>query len=64
METRRLQTGAAPRGWNPGKIEHRFADVSPQSYDKAARTVDAVLSMARRYNASTAPKFCALIQPR
>jgi phage head maturation protease len=45
IETRRLQTVAAPRGWDPGKIETRFADVSPQSYDKAARTVDAVLSM-------------------
>jgi Caudovirus prohead serine protease len=36
---------SAPRGWNAGATDTRFADVAPQSFDKKARTVDAVISM-------------------
>lgn len=32
------------RGWHPGQIETRLAAVEPASYDRKARTVDAVLS--------------------
>lgn len=34
-----------PKGWNVGATDTRFADTAPSSYDKKARTVDAVLSM-------------------
>lgn len=36
---------AAPKGWNAGATDCRFADVAPQSYSKANRTADAVISM-------------------
>jgi hypothetical protein len=35
----------APRGWNAGATDTRFADVAPQSYSKKDRTVDAIISM-------------------
>src|ERR1700738_4414822 len=33
-----------PRGWTPGKTEHRFADTAPSSYSSENHTVDAVIS--------------------
>lgn len=36
---------SGPKGWNAMTTDTRFADVAPQSYDKKARTVDAVISM-------------------
>jgi hypothetical protein len=38
-------TVSGPRGWHAGLVEKRFADSKPSSYDKATRTVDAVISM-------------------
>jgi hypothetical protein len=40
-----FQTRRAPPGLHLGQIQTRFADALPQSYDKEARTVDAVMSM-------------------
>jgi phage head maturation protease len=34
-----------PRGWTPGKTEHRFAGTAPSSYSSQNHTVDAVISM-------------------
>jgi hypothetical protein len=38
-------TVSGPKGWHAGLVEKRFADSKPSSYDKASRTVDAVISM-------------------
>jgi hypothetical protein len=38
-------TVPGPRGWNPGAINHRFADTKPTSFDAATRTVDCCISM-------------------
>jgi phage head maturation protease len=34
-----------PPGWAAGSTEVRFADIAPSSYDKKARTVEAVISL-------------------
>jgi hypothetical protein len=34
----------APKGWTPGKIEKRYADIAPASFDADARTVECVIS--------------------
>jgi phage head maturation protease len=36
---------SGPRGWSLGKIETRFADSKPTSFDAKTRTVDCVISM-------------------
>jgi phage head maturation protease len=40
-----MTASVGPRGWHAGLVEKRFADTKPSSYDKAGRTVDAVISM-------------------
>jgi hypothetical protein len=33
-----------PRGWSPGLIEKRYADIAPASFDAEASTVECVIS--------------------
>jgi hypothetical protein len=33
-----------PKGWTPGKIEKRYADIAPASFDAVASTVECVIS--------------------
>jgi hypothetical protein len=33
-----------PKGWTPGKIEKRYADIAPASFDAEASTVECVIS--------------------
>jgi len=37
-------TTFTPRGWSPGLIEKRYADITPSTYDADARTVECVIS--------------------
>jgi hypothetical protein len=37
-------TQIAPKGWTPGKIEKRYADITPSTFDTDARTVECVIS--------------------
>jgi hypothetical protein len=36
---------ASPKGWYSGRVEQRFADTKPSSFDAASRTVNAIISM-------------------
>jgi hypothetical protein len=36
---------AGPKGWYSGRVEQRFADTKPSSFDAASRTVNAIISM-------------------
>jgi hypothetical protein len=39
------KSSTGPRGWHAGRVEQRFADTKPSSFDKKSRTVDAIISM-------------------
>jgi hypothetical protein len=41
-----------PRGWSPGLIEKRYANIAPSSYSEADRTVECVISRG-----SPVPRF-------
>jgi phage head maturation protease len=39
-----MSTTFTPRGWSPGRIEHRFAGGVPESYNAGDHTAEAVIS--------------------